>query len=225
MDCSPPGSSVHGIFQARILEWVAISSFRGSSPPRDRIRISCIGRWVLFHRASQEAWGTQNMHVIWVASLGALGLGGPVWEHPDEVCLYLVPTCSRLGAWRARWDTVPLIPSSSGFPPWFRKHINSTPWNLELGTGKAAPAQRPPGAQSRDPGGKGRGHLETVDRPGLTNHAFCSPAHLQRGASSLTPGRLVLWFHPQVPGTWERKQNDLWVTFKTQWETSLVYTG
>ena len=35
MDCSLPGSSVHGVFQARILEWVAISSSRGSSPPRD----------------------------------------------------------------------------------------------------------------------------------------------------------------------------------------------
>ena len=35
MDCSIPGSSVHGIFQARILEWVAISFFRGSSWPRD----------------------------------------------------------------------------------------------------------------------------------------------------------------------------------------------
>jgi len=35
MDCSPPGSSVHGILQARILEWVAISSSGGSSPPRD----------------------------------------------------------------------------------------------------------------------------------------------------------------------------------------------
>ena len=35
MDCSPPGSSVHGILQARILEWVAISSSRGSSLPRD----------------------------------------------------------------------------------------------------------------------------------------------------------------------------------------------
>ena len=39
MDCSPPGSSVHGILQARILEWVAISSSRGSSWPRDRIYI------------------------------------------------------------------------------------------------------------------------------------------------------------------------------------------
>ena len=35
IDSSPPGSSVHGIFQARVLEWVAVSSFRGSSPPRD----------------------------------------------------------------------------------------------------------------------------------------------------------------------------------------------
>ena len=42
MDCSPLGSSVHGIFQARILEWVAMPSSRGSSPPRDRTSISCI---------------------------------------------------------------------------------------------------------------------------------------------------------------------------------------
>jgi len=35
MDCSPPGSSVHGILQARILAWVAISSSRGFSLPRD----------------------------------------------------------------------------------------------------------------------------------------------------------------------------------------------
>ena len=41
MDCSPPGSSVHGILQARILEWVAMSSSRGSSRPRDRTCISC----------------------------------------------------------------------------------------------------------------------------------------------------------------------------------------
>ena len=38
----PPGSSVHGILQARTLEWVAISSFRGSSRPRDRTPLPCI---------------------------------------------------------------------------------------------------------------------------------------------------------------------------------------
>ena len=42
MDCSPPGSSVHGIVQARILERVAISSSRRSSPPGDRTHVSCV---------------------------------------------------------------------------------------------------------------------------------------------------------------------------------------
>jgi len=52
MDCSLPGSSVRGILQARILEWVAISSSRGSSPPRDGncvSCVSCIGRRVLYY--------------------------------------------------------------------------------------------------------------------------------------------------------------------------------
>ena len=42
MNCSPPGSSVHGILQARILEWVAMPSFRGSSQRRDHTHISCV---------------------------------------------------------------------------------------------------------------------------------------------------------------------------------------
>ena len=42
MDCSPPGSSAHGILQARILEWVAISFSRGSSRPRDQTQLSHI---------------------------------------------------------------------------------------------------------------------------------------------------------------------------------------
>ena len=52
MDCSPPGPTVHGILQARILERVAMPSSRGSSPPRDQtlvFYVSCIGRWVLYH--------------------------------------------------------------------------------------------------------------------------------------------------------------------------------
>ena len=43
VDCSLPGSSVHGILQTRVLEWVAISFSRGSSQARDRIRVSHIG--------------------------------------------------------------------------------------------------------------------------------------------------------------------------------------
>ena len=52
MDCSPPGSSVHGILQSRILEWVAMPSSMGSSQPRDRTHvsyISCISRCVIYH--------------------------------------------------------------------------------------------------------------------------------------------------------------------------------
>ena len=52
MDCSPLGSSVHGVLQARILEWVAISFSRGSSQPRDRTHVSYvsyISSWVLYH--------------------------------------------------------------------------------------------------------------------------------------------------------------------------------
>ena len=58
MGCSLPGSSVHGILPARILEWVAISSSWGSSQPRDGNRVSCvscIGRRVLYDQATWEA--------------------------------------------------------------------------------------------------------------------------------------------------------------------------
>ena len=51
-DCSPLGSSVHGILQARILEWVVIPFSKGSSRPKDGTQISyvsCTGRWVLYH--------------------------------------------------------------------------------------------------------------------------------------------------------------------------------
>ena len=52
IDCSLPGFSVQGILQARILEWVAMPSSRGSSWPRDRTHVSyvsCIGRCILYH--------------------------------------------------------------------------------------------------------------------------------------------------------------------------------
>ena len=55
MDGSPPGSSVHGISQAWILEWVAISSAARSSRPRDWTHIFCIGRSDLYQWATREA--------------------------------------------------------------------------------------------------------------------------------------------------------------------------
>ena len=53
-DSSLPGSSVHGISQARILEWVALSCSRGSSQSEDQIHASRIGSWILYHWFTRE---------------------------------------------------------------------------------------------------------------------------------------------------------------------------
>ena len=70
MDCSPPGSSVHGILQAKILEWVAISFSRRSSQPRDWTLVSCIaGRSFTSEPPVKPRayWGPQikNSDAIW----------------------------------------------------------------------------------------------------------------------------------------------------------------
>ena len=56
MDCNLPGSSIHEIFQARVLEWVAISFSRGSSQPRDQSRVSCIAGKLF------TIWATRYVH-------------------------------------------------------------------------------------------------------------------------------------------------------------------
>ena len=58
VDCNLPDFSVHGILQARILEWIAISFSRGSSQPRDRTQVSRIGGRCFNLSATRE--GTQN---------------------------------------------------------------------------------------------------------------------------------------------------------------------
>ena len=86
MDCSLPGSSVNGIFPARILEWVAISSFRESLWPRDRTHascVSCVGRWIS---------GSAVKGLAYNADLGSIpGLGSAhssilAWRIPWTVC-------------------------------------------------------------------------------------------------------------------------------------------
>ena len=91
MDCSPPGSSVHRIFQARILEWVAFSYFRGSSRPREQTCVSCIscfGRQILYYRAP---WGAHAFfktflynYSTYVKSLIFLSLWTPGFTHPSN---------------------------------------------------------------------------------------------------------------------------------------------
>ena len=68
MDCSPPDSSVHGILQARILEWVAIS-FWGSSWPRDWTWVSCIAIYTHYSLVAQMVKCLPTMQENWVLSL------------------------------------------------------------------------------------------------------------------------------------------------------------
>ena len=73
MDCSPPGSSVHGILQARTLGWIAMPSSWGSSQPREWTQVSCIaGRFITI-------WVTREAHNCWnwresVSSNSCLGM-------------------------------------------------------------------------------------------------------------------------------------------------------
>ena len=67
MDCSPQGSSVHGILQASLLEWVAIPFYRGSSQPRDRPQVSCIARgpWHFFLFSATAPPGLSGLGHWW----------------------------------------------------------------------------------------------------------------------------------------------------------------
>ena len=108
VDCSPPGSSVHGILQARILEWVAISfsilewvaiSFsRGSSRPRDWTRVSCIAgrRFTLWATRELKAKYSSLTYKCWLVGEELLQLNriSLLWEglfHLQWVCIF---TCS-----------------------------------------------------------------------------------------------------------------------------------
>ena len=62
MDCSPPGSSVHGLLQARILEWVAIPFSSGSSHPKDQTQVSHIaGRFFTSEPPGKPRWPTGTL--------------------------------------------------------------------------------------------------------------------------------------------------------------------
>ena len=82
MNCSSPGSSVHGILQARIQDWVAISFSRGSSRPIEPVsrhgnwaRVSCIGRWILYY------WVTREVPQVYLGNNKTIKLGRVILAH------------------------------------------------------------------------------------------------------------------------------------------------
>ena len=101
MDCSPPGSSVHGILQARILEWVAIPFSRGSSWPRDRTWVLCIaGRFALQY--VESSW-TKPVSPALAGRFLITGQGLPYSSNSKE---------SACNAWDQ--GSIPGLGSSSG---------------------------------------------------------------------------------------------------------------
>ena len=115
MDYRPPGSSVHGIPQARILEWIAMSSSRGSFRPRDRTQISC-----------NSCFGRQ-IH-------SPLSHVGSPWMvlYRDPVPIFCMWIFSF--SWREKWEPIPVfLPrefhgqrSLSGCSPWGCKELDTT---------------------------------------------------------------------------------------------------
>ena len=76
-ECSPPSFSVHGIILAGIQEWIAMPSSRGSSKPRDRIHVSCIGSQMLYHWTTREAPNKLvTCNLRHGRAFGGVGLGG-----------------------------------------------------------------------------------------------------------------------------------------------------
>ena len=91
VDCSPPGSSVHGISQARILEWVVITFFRGSSSSRDQTRVSLIGRWILYCLSHQgiPLKGHKFVEIEWGR---ALFISKVQYKKSGKVTMSRIPT-------------------------------------------------------------------------------------------------------------------------------------
>ena len=102
LDCSPPGSSVHGIIQVRILEWVAMSSSRESSQPRDQTCVFCIGREILYllsHQGNPRLLLTLSLlsstyelrngaHICFIACSGLKAMCGQKGREPDVTVFF-----------------------------------------------------------------------------------------------------------------------------------------
>ena len=153
MDCSPPGSSVRGILQARMLEWVAIPFSRGPSPPRDWTHVSCVCllHWQadslpLSHPRSPR-WATYIPWASRVAQQYRIRLSMQEtqemqarslrWEDPLEKGLATHPS---ILAWRIPWTEEPggwqsMRSQRSDVTEWLGTHSTCIPcvFQLQLG--------------------------------------------------------------------------------------------
>ena len=151
MDYSSPGPFAHGIFQARILDWVAISSSRGSSQPRDWNFVSCIAGGFFTCWAIRETWYThisrhqvahlkyiQLLFVSYTSVLGFLSASGkePTCQYRRQKRTGFDPWVRKI-PWRRKWQlALPFMVflsgeshgqrSLEGYGPWGHKESDTT---------------------------------------------------------------------------------------------------
>ena len=135
-DRSPPGSSVHVILQARILEWVAVPFSRGSSQPRDQTQISCIVSRFFTIWAAREVPGVSVKSLLSLSSepLPSNHSNGlPWWLRSEEsTCQYrrrrFNPWVGKI-PWRREWQPTPVfLPGKSHGPG---KLASWSPWGCK----------------------------------------------------------------------------------------------
>ena len=117
-DYSLPGFSVHGISQAEILEWVAISFSRGLSQPKDWTCVSCIGRWLLYHWTTWEVLQKTEpeTQVYMITRMGSA-----------------IPGLQEWGGWRVRLGDGRGVQTSGSAILNFTKHSSEGSWWLVSG--------------------------------------------------------------------------------------------
>ena len=112
MNCSIPGSSFHGIFQARILEWFAISFSKGSSHPRDWTRVSCLAGRFFTNWATKEAlvnqlysdknkWMNEQINELIIP----ISVEKMWYIHPMNIQFSSVQSLSRVWLFATPWIT------------------------------------------------------------------------------------------------------------------------
>ena len=153
IDCSPPGSSLHRVLQARILEWVAMPFSRESSPPRDQTHISyisCIGRQVFITSTTCEASGIdQKIINVWLRLKDLLELTKKKKSPHHRGLEY------KNRKWRDTWSNRQVCPRST---KWNRAKANRVLPREHIGHNKHSLPSRP-----RDDSTHGHCHMVSTE--------------------------------------------------------------
>ena len=123
---SPPGSSVHGILQAKVLEWVAMPSSRGSSQPRDGTHISSIsstaGRFFKLNHQGSPYYGSPSKLICGLP-------GGLAVRKPPAKQETGIPSLGGEDPWRRKWPSTPVFLLANSHGQW--RLVGCSPWRCK----------------------------------------------------------------------------------------------